>query len=315
MDLGFEQSGFEIVWANDCFASAVETYRLNFDNPIIEAPIETIASADIPDGDIILGGFPCQGFSVANMNRHTKDKRNKLYLEFVRIVRDKQPKFFVAENVKGILSLGKGEVFKRIIQDFADIGFHTRWHLFNSADYGVPQRRERVFILGIREDLPETLVKFPPQPTHAEPDRAFLLGLDPWVSVGEALGEIPEPDEEHDLMNHEASQYNLRFNGYLGHREIDPDKPCPTITARGDERGGVVIHHHPKNHRRLSARETALVQSFPIDFKFAGSKTNVYRQVGNAVPPLLAKAVAGCIAEAIQRIEAEQDIAKGRIAI
>ena len=147
-------------------------------------------------------------------------------------------------------------------------------------------------MLGVRQDLPITEPFFPPNPTHYNP--RLELGnkrLKPWLSVGKALAHIPEPDADNSLPNHEYSKYKLRFNGHLGHRVIDPDQPAPTVTGRGDEKGGVVVLHHPNNHRRMSARELAAVQSFPDDFVFEGTKTSAYRQIANAVPPALGRAI------------------------
>lgn len=292
LDLGFKQAGFKLVWANDIFVEAAETYKLNIASHIVTNPIDQIPSSDIPNVDVIIGGFPCQGFSLANTKRHTEDSRNKLYLEFVRVLIDKKPKFFVAENVRGILSLGGGKIFEQILQDFSDAGYNVKYKLFNTADYGVPQSRYRVFLFGVRKDIDSNSNAFPPPPTHIAPTKASGTGLQPWVTIGKALEKIPEPDAVHFLQNHTASQYKLRFNGYIGHRVIDPDQPSPTITARGDERGGVVIHHHPGNHRRLTVREVAIIQTFPMNFKFFGANTSVYRQIGNAVPPVMAKAIA-----------------------
>lgn len=302
LDLGFKNAGFKLVWANDIFLEAAETYKKNLGKHIVTVPIDQIPSTDIPDVDGIIGGFPCQGFSLANTKRHTKDSRNKLYLEFVRVLKDKKPLFFIAENVKGILSLGEGKIFKKILNDFSEAGYDVKHQLFNAADFGVPQTRQRVFLFGIRKDLGINITAFPPLPTHAPISKAEKLGLKPWVSISEALKGIPEPESENNLLNHSASQYKLRFNGYIGHRLINPDLPSPTITARGDERGGVVIHHHPKNHRRLTARETALIQSFPIDFEFVGAKTSAYRQIGNAVPPLLAKHIAESVRKTLRQV-------------
>lgn len=291
-DLGFSQAGHKIVWANDIWQEAVETYELNLGKHIVCNDIREIASDEIPTSDIVIGGFPCQGFSLANTKRSEKDKRNFLYLEFVRIVKDKKPSFFLAENVKGILSLGKGKVFEMIIKDFSEIGYEVNYAVLNAADYGVPQTRERVFIFGKRIDV-EVKIDFPPKPSHQKLNGMPLFeSRKKWISVGEALEDIPEPKEKHNLDNHEASKYKLRFNGYIGHRRINPDLPFPTITSRGDDKGGVVVHHHPSNLRRISAREAAIIQSFPLDFKFVGAKTSVYRQVSNAVPPKLAKAIA-----------------------
>lgn len=291
-DLGFSQAGHKIIWANDIWKEATETYELNLGNHIICKDIKEISSKEIPDAEIVIGGFPCQGFSQANTKRNEKDERNFLYLEFVRIVRDKKPNFFLAENVKGILSLGKGKIFEMIVRDFSEIGYEVNYAVLNAADYGVPQTRERVFIFGKRKDV-EIKIGFPPNPTHQKLNGTSLFeDRKKWLSVAEALKNIPEPCENHNLKNHEASKYKLLFNGYIGHRKINPDLPFPTITSRGDEKGGVVVHHHPSNLRRISAREAATIQSFPVEFEFVGTKTSVYRQVSNAVPPILAKAIA-----------------------
>ncbi|MDA8000910.1 MAG: DNA cytosine methyltransferase [Alphaproteobacteria bacterium] len=297
LDLGFKSAGFEIVWANDVFEDAARTYRRNIGGHISAGDISKVDLKDIPVCDGIIGGFPCQGFSVANTGRTVNDERNKLYLEFVRVVNGKTPKFFVAENVKGILTLGKGAVFEKIKRDFENCGYEVLHKLLNAADYGVPQKRERVILFGVRRDLLKNLqVKFPPDPTHAC-DVGMFPELKPWVSSGEALRDIPEPGETSDIPNHTGSRYKLRFNGYLGHRMIDPNQPAPTVTARGDERGGVVIIHHPGNHRRMTVREVALIQSFPLDFIFEGTNTSAYRQIGNAVPPKFAECVARSVAE------------------
>jgi DNA (cytosine-5)-methyltransferase 1 len=291
-DLGFVQAGHQIIWANDIWKDAAETYKLNLGNHIICQDIKDISTSEIPDCDIIIGGFPCQGFSLANQKRSEADDRNSLYLEFVRVLKDKQPPFFIAENVKGILSLGKGSVFQMILKDFSDIGYEVQYALLNSADYGVAQTRERVLIFGTKKNF-NLKIDFPPKPSHQKLNGIPIASdKQKWIGVGELLKNIPEPEAEHSLKNHEASKYKLRFNGYLGHRVVNPELPCPTITARGDERGGVVVHHHPNNHRRISAREAALIQSFPIDFSFYGGKTSIYRQVANAVPPKLAYSVA-----------------------
>jgi DNA (cytosine-5)-methyltransferase 1 len=306
MDLGFAQAGFDIVWANDIWPDAVKTYRYNLGDHIFCGDIATVKPADLPDADIMIGGFPCQGFSLANRKRHSGDTRNTLYLEFLRILNGKKPKFFLAENVKGILSLGGGEIFRMIVADFESAGYVVQHGVLNAADYGVPQRRERVFFFGKRLDV-QVDFQFPPPVTHAPRGLAELTGQKPWVSIGEALCSVPDPDGPHSLHNHEYTRYKLRFNGQQGHRVIRPDMPAPTITARGDDRGGVVIHHHPNNKRRLSARETAVVQSFPLDYIFYGPKTSAYRQIANAVPPLLAKAIAMWLLESANCSKSQEE--------
>jgi DNA (cytosine-5)-methyltransferase 1 len=297
MDLGFIRAGFEIVWANDNFPDAVDTYRKNIGHEIICEDIEKIDLSQIPDADIVIGGFPCQGFSVANMNRREADERNILYKYFVKIVELKRPKFFVAENVKGLLNIAGGKVIERIVQDFSDAGYDVRYKLFNTATFGVPQSRERVIILGVRRDI-NVNINFPPQPTHA---RFPSSGLKKFISIGEALKAIPDPDGVHTLINHEYSKYKPKFNGYISNRKVDPDKPSPTITARGDGRGGAMIMNHPHQLRRLSCREVATIQTFPLDFEFCGSMTSIYRQIGNAVPPLFAEVIARTIMDGIRR--------------
>lgn len=287
LDLGFIQAGHTIVWANDLYADAVATYRHNIGNHIVEKDIKDIASSDIPDCDIVIGGFPCQGFSVANTKRHSLDERNVLYKELLRVIRDKQPKYFLAENVKGILSLNKGESFKMIINDFSSMNYNVVYKVLNAADYGVPQTRERVIIIGVRKDVDFTYEY--PEPTHFKQPNS---GEAKWVSAGEAVSQLPDPDQPNNVANHTYSKYKLSFNGYIGHRPVDPNKPAPTVTARGDNKGGVVILPHPNGHRRMTCRELATIQSFPLDFEFMGNNSSIYRQIGNAVPVQLAYHIA-----------------------
>ena len=278
------------MWANDNYEDATDTYRQNIGNHIICDDILNIGSESIPDHDVLIGGFPCQGFSVANTKRSEKDERNKLYLEFLRVLNEKSPACFVAENVKGILSLEQGKIFNLIISDFEEAGYMVKYEVLNAADFGVPQRRERVIIIGVRNDLQFDVAH--PSPTHSNGSNLFNDKLKPWVSVEAALRNIPDPDLPNEFLNHTYSKFKLKFNGYLGNREIDPRKPAPTVTGRGDSKGGVVVLHHPNNKRRMSVRELATVQSFPLDFEFLGGNSSAYRQIGNAVPPKLAYAIA-----------------------
>jgi DNA (cytosine-5)-methyltransferase 1 len=215
---------------------------------------------------------------LANMLRAADDERNKLYREFYRIIKGKKPEYFLAENVRGILSLDNGNAIKKIVKDFSDAGYRVKYKAFNTADYGVPQTRVRVIIAGTRKDLPDEMdFKFP-EPTHEKTN---------WVSISKALNGIPEPDDhKSELKNHIFSKYKVTNRNFTGHRETDPNKPSPTILARGNGKGGVCAIQHPKNHRRMSVRESALVQTFPIEFEFVGSMGSMYRQVGNAVPVL-----------------------------
>ncbi len=171
LDLGFENAGFETLWANDFFPEAVETYKKNIGGHIVLGDITKIKSSEIPDGfDVLLGGFPCQGFSIANKDRSMEDERNFLYREMLRILKDKKPKVFLAENVKGLLSMEGGQVIDMIIKDFESLGYKVDYRLVNSADYGVPQQRERVLIVGNRLGKENRF----PKKTHGESMRSYI---------------------------------------------------------------------------------------------------------------------------------------------
>lgn len=287
LDLGLHKAGHKIVFANDHFLDAAKTYSRNFKLFIDTRDIEKVPSSEIPTCDIVVGGFPCQGFSVANWTRRAEDPRNKMYLELLRVIRTKKPKFVLCENVPGLLSLEKGEVFKKILHELADLGYLVRYSILTAADYGVPQMRRRVFIFCQKNTI-KKILPFPPRPTHKNPTLLNGNGGTAWISVGECLKKYPDPNKTKFIfLNHEGSKYKLRFNGHLGHRFVDPKKPAPTVTARGDEKGGVVVLHHPKNHRRITVREMAAIQSFPDDFYFVGTNTSCYRQIANSVPPRL----------------------------
>lgn len=151
MDLGFINAGFDIIWANDFLKEAVDTYKLNIGNHIILGDITKINSDEIPSNfDVLIGGFPCQGFSIANTRRTMKDSRNFLYKEMLRVIKDKQPKIFIAENVKGLASMENGKVLEMIIKDFTSLGYKVDYRIVNAAEYGVPQTRERIVIIGNR---------------------------------------------------------------------------------------------------------------------------------------------------------------------
>ncbi len=297
LDLGFIKAGHKVVWANDFYSDSVETYKLNIGNHIICADVADINPEIIPNFDLLTGGLPCQGFSNANVNKVDNDARNDLYAQFVRILLAKKPKFLLIENVRGMLSLQGGFVFQTILEALDKAGYSCVYKVLNAADYGIPQTRIRLFIIGIRKDLSDKFRYVFPEPTHSKNHEE--TGLKPWVSIVEALQKIPEPSEEHVLKNHICSQYKVTNRNFTGHRKTDPSKPSPTILARGNGGGGVCAIQHPKNHRRMSVRESALIQTFPIDFEFFGKTNSMYRQVGNAVPVDLAACVASGFQEKI----------------
>ena len=281
LDLGLMQAGHSIVWANDVDSDCVKTYAHNIGNHIVLAAIEEVSSTYIPDCDAVVGGFPCQGFSQANRLRFRKDPRNRLYEEFLRIVLDKQPKWFLAENVRGILSLDGGAAIARIERDFQSAGYRVQKQLFNTADFGVPQTRHRVIIAGTRNDLPSFYDYIYPCSTHS---KNGIGDQEMWICIDDALRNLPDPDDENDLFNHVYSRYKITNRNFTGHRTTDPSKPSPTILARGNGKGGVCALQHPSNLRRMSIREQATIQTFPVEFKFFGKMNSCYRQVGNAVP-------------------------------
>ncbi|OJV22166.1 MAG: DNA (cytosine-5-)-methyltransferase [Bacteroidetes bacterium 41-46] len=187
LDLGFIQAGFEVIWANDFFKEAVETYKYNIGNHIVYGDITKIPSSEIPNKfDILLGGFPCQGFSVANTKRSMEDKRNFLYKELLRLIEDKQPKFFVGENVKGLLSMQKGKVINMIVDDFRSLGYNVEYRLIKASDYGVPQHRERVFIIGNRLGIKNPFPKI----SHGLVNDLYNNSLTPYLSVKDVVGHL-----------------------------------------------------------------------------------------------------------------------------
>lgn len=284
LDLGMLQSGNNIIWANDIDADAVQTYRMNIGMHIVHDDIKNVDVDEIPDCDVVIGGFPCQGFSLANLRRGVDDERNQLYRFFCNVVARKHPRYFIAENVKGILSIGGGEVIKYILESFENLGYYVHLHKVNMADYGVPQMRQRVIIVGERQDLYEN-VKFKfPEPTHSGKGI-----LEPWVSIEQAISHYPDPDTTNEIPNHIYSEYKVVYRNFTAHRQTDPHKPSPTILARGNGKGGVCAIPHYNGNRRLTVRESAAVQTFPDNFVFYGSKTSCYRQIGNAVPPLFSR--------------------------
>lgn len=287
LDIGLEQAGFNTVWGNDFAHDACETHRLWSDATMVEGDIGTVDFDAIPDCDIASFGFPCQGFSLSGPRR-IDDSRNTLYRHCVKLVEKKQPKIFLAENVKGLLTLGGGQIKDAIVSDFKEKGYVVTLNLVNAADYHVPEDRWRVFIVGIRKDLVEKYNVSFAMP-EAFPDR---------ISLKEALSEVesPSPDEVCDAPY--SSRYMSR-NRKRGWNEVAftvpamakqvalwPGSPDMTkIDADHWEFGTNGIT------RRLSYKEAAAIQTFPKDMVFCGNLTSKYKQIGNAVPCELARVV------------------------
>jgi len=284
LDLGFHKAGFNIIWANDIDKEATETYKKNIADHIVHSDIYDIKKEDLPeeDIDIIMGGFPCLGFTIAKgKHRVVHDEQNFLYKEYVRILSYKKPKYFLVENVPGMM---RGEKFRKffaqMIKDFENEGYRVKHTILNSADYGVPQKRKRVIILGTRNDI------------KIEPNFPIsILSEKEYITLQDAISDLPLEYSD-EVPDHEGSNHKVKINNYLGNRPLKWNAPSPTILGRGSRSGGAVIHPHPNLHRRLSVRECARLQSFPDDFIFVGSKGAKYAQIGNAVPPLFAYFIA-----------------------
>ncbi|MEO8769185.1 MAG: DNA cytosine methyltransferase [Ferruginibacter sp.] len=287
LDLGFKggfeflgkkytKRKFEIIWANDLDASACKTFSINFNAPIACGDISEILKGNtthkIPkSADVVLGGFPCQDFSVAGKRQGFEGNRGRLYQSMVETVNRVRPAVFVAENVKGLLSMNNGKAIETIIADFAKLGYSVVYKLHFAADFGVPQSRERVIIVGTdkKRNLPD--FKFP-KPTHKKSQ---------WLTLNKAIGDL-ENKIEGEVSNHFWSKAKL-FPGTQGNIPVIKDSIGPTM--RAEHHGNIEFHWNEK--RRLSAREAARIQTFPDNFNFYPSTSSAYKQIGNAVPPVL----------------------------
>lgn len=292
-------------YSNDIFTEASESYATNFLNNIYLDSTDIRKISNFPKADIVLGGFPCPGFSEAGP-RLVDDERNFLYLHFIRCLLQSKPKVFVAENVKGMLTLGNGEVFKQIVEDFAAAGYVIHHKLLNASHYDVPEIRERVILVGVRTDLVDTF-DYPEETRGAEGKKPVLTLRDAIWDLRENPGEYFEGDYSSIFMSR--------------NRKKSWEEPSFTIQASGRQApihpdGGPMVHvgkdkyvfsDGKENNRRLSIREIARIQTFPDWFYFSkgnAKKSNnakidlVYRQIGNAVPVMLAYNVGKPVLEA-----------------
>lgn len=284
LDIGFERVGFKTVWANDFNSDACETFRRWSASEVVCGDIGTISEKSVPDTDIILGGFPCQGFSLSGP-RKLDDSRNSLYKHYVRIVKAKRPLAFVGENVKGLLTMAGGQVIDAIVQEFSECGYDVRYQLLNAKHYSVPEDRERVIIVGFRKDLGIDDFSFPAPQSNI-------------VTLREALAPIPLPEDEDVCQAPYSSRYMSR-NRKRGWDEVSytipamakqvtlwPGSPDMVKVGKDSWRFGEGLT------RRLSWQEAAAIQTFPRDMVFSGNLTSIYKQIGNAVPCNLAEQVA-----------------------
>ncbi|MFD2912418.1 DNA cytosine methyltransferase [Jeotgalibacillus terrae] len=298
LDTGLEMAGFKTIWANEIDKDACETYMVNHPDTYVErGDVRNVKS--FPKADVVVGGYPCQGFSLAG-NRLITDERNFLYREFVRALRTSNPKFFIAENVKGMVTMGGGRIIEAMVEDFRNQGYEVTYHLVNAKSYGVPQDRERVFIIGVRQDISKEFKYKLPYPTHGD-------GFDtdkPYVTLKDAIGHL-KPNEVGEIYESGFSSRFLSRNRKRAWNETSftiqasgrhaPLHPSgePMIKLGTDE----WILPETSEHRRLSAIECSLIQTFPADYIWKGSLGSIYKQIGNAVPCLLAKAISQPIAD------------------
>lgn len=293
MDIGFDLEGFKTIWANDFDKDSCETHKKWSGAEVVYGPIEKVDLDTIPKADVVLGGFPCQGFSLAGP-RKVDDKRNVLYRNFVAVIEKIQPKAFIAENVKGILTLGGGEIIKVIIREFSDKGYNVQFKLLNAADYNVPEDRFRVIMVGIRKDIDSEFEY--PAPAKKR------------VTLKDILGNFPEPNDDEILEGGFSPRFMSR------NRKRGWDQCAFTVPAMAKQ---VTLHPSSPDMikldkdlwkfgegrtRRLSWKEAAAVQTFPTDMHFAGNLVSKYKQIGNAVPVNLARAVAGQLYKTLEKV-------------
>ena len=290
LDLGFQggfqflnkkyvENSFEIVWANDIDKNACLTYRNYFDHPIVCGDIRDILNnkniglLDNPlpsKTDIVLGGFPCQDFSHAGKRKGFDNTRGTLYQAMVEVVRRTKPKLFIAENVKGLLTINNGKAIVQIKADFERLGYDVSHQLLLAADFGVPQNRERVIIIGTRKDMLPPF-DFDLLQRHKQPH----------IAISSVIADL-EHVAEGSIPNHCWSK--AKKNKGQGNNTVCKNEPAPTM--RAEHHGNIEFHWNQK--RRLSAREAARIQSFPDNMIFYPSTSSAYKQIGNAVPPVFA---------------------------
>ena len=286
MDLGFlggfifggncyERLPFEIVWANDLNRAACATYAANLSHPIRHGDIADFLDELPRQSDVVIGGFPCQDVSVNGARRTTDGDRTVLYQHMVEAIRRTEPEVFVAENVKGFLMSHGEEFFDQMLRDFRDIpGYRVSYKLYSAADYGVPQARERIFIVGVRGER-----------CFRHPERKG-----PHITAKEALQDLEYLPED-PALGHIWSK--AKRSPDQGNRRLVADKPATTI--RAEHHGNIQWHY--SLDRRISLREAARLQSFPDQFRFMGGMRETERQIGNAVPPVMAWHIAKAVSE------------------
>ena len=280
----YKKHNTKTVYAMDFDKKIVDIYNDNFANHCLVANIRNVKSTSIPDHEILTGGFPCQSFSVVAQNPKRlgyNDEKGQLFFEMKRILTDKQPKAFVAENVKGILSANNGEAFPLILREFESAGYHVKYKVLNAADFGIPQKRERVFIVGFLDKKAHDKFRFPKRLTGKES-----------VPVSAVIDQEDSIDPKYYFSKKAIDGLNKtkHRNSMNKGRAQKIDEPCNTVGAHLSKVSlnstDPVLKINEK-YRMFTPREVARIQSFPEDFKLTSSKTTNYKALGNAVPPVM----------------------------
>ena len=314
LDLGFESAGFDIVFANEYDKTIWETYRANFPTTFLEtSSITAIKESNLPKkADGLIGGPPCQSWSEAGAHRGIEDERGQLFFEYIRILKHVKPKFFLAENVSGILSKPHRSAFENIVKKFSRIGYSVNYKLVNAADYGVPQDRERVIVVGIRKDLDRTFEFLTPSCSKRTLYDAIggMSNPKPNSVLSSAIKSVP-------LFNHEylesgfSSMFMSRNRVRLWNQQSFTilasarNVPLHPSAPKMEKISADVFRFVPGkegSYRRLSVLECARIQTFPDSHRFLyGRIIDGYKMIGNAVPVELAFQLAKQIRSCIER--------------
>jgi DNA (cytosine-5-)-methyltransferase len=279
----------EIVYANDIDANACAIFEKNFGIKPDNRDIRIVKSEEVPDFDILTGGFPCQSFSIIAQNPirlGIKDDKGKLFFEMCRMLKEKKPKCFIAENVKGILTANKRSAFPLIMREFEDSGYNVKFTVLNSANYGVPQKRERVIIVGFRKDL-NVDFSFPEMPIKKE---ELFIPLSSVLQHG--------VDEKYYFSERAIAGMLKNRESMNKGRAQDINKPCNTVgahLAKVSLNSTDPVLMENGRYRRFTPREVARIQSFPEKFELIGSESAQYRALGNAIPPVMFWYVANAV--------------------
>ncbi len=301
---GFEYLGkkyprlnFDIVYAVDIDAKAVETYNANFSHKAVCSDVKNVNFNDIEgEIDVMIGGFPCQSFSTVNPTKDTNDDRANLYKEIVRFLHIKRPKYFICENVKGLQTLKEGSIIRKITREFQEEGYKIQYQLLKTVEFGIPQKRERVIIVGVREDMATWFTY--PYPINPETRPVPLKRVIDNLAIEE--GKYYFSDRAVQGMK------NAKNNMKRGLWQ-DLNGPCLTITAHlaktsiNSRDPVLLVDPANETYRRFTPREAARIQSFPDTFEFPVSDTSAYRQIGNAVPPVLMWHISNALEKSINR--------------